>query len=259
MRKKIIYYIAFASVFMTLLSCKTQEKITYYQNIDNLSSLENSGSYETVLQPDDLLMIIVSSTDMEAALPFNLESVVTPRVNGQAEMGQRQIQMYLVDREGNIEFPILGTLKVSGVAKTAFVEILKEKLKKYLKDPIVNIRLMNFKVSVQGEVNRPGVVNSLTERMTLPEAISLAGDLTIYGKRNNIILIRENQGKKEIKRIDITKADFINSPYYYLMQNDMIYVEPNSAKASASTFNQNMPIWVSLTSVLISLVLLFKK
>ena len=242
-----------------LFSCKTQEKIAYYQNIETVLNNSESKNYEVKMQPDDLLMIIVSSTDMEAAMPFNLESVLTPRVNGQADMGQRQVQMYLIDKEGNIEFPVLGTLKIGGLTKTEFVTSLKDKLKKYLKDPVINIRLMNFKVSVQGEVNRPGVVTSVTERLTLPEAISLAGDLTIYGKRNNIVVIRENQGVKEVKRIDITKSDFINSPYYYLQQNDLIYVEPNGARANSSTFNQNMPVWVSLTSVLISLVLLFKK
>jgi polysaccharide biosynthesis/export protein len=253
---KHIVYLCFA---LFLFSCTPTKNISYYQDIDSLASKSNTAvNFETTIQPDDLLMIIVTSTDIEAAVPFNLESVLMPELSRQAYMGQRQMQMYLVDKSGNIEFPVLGTLNVGGQPKDIVLNSLKEKLKKYIKDPIVNMRIMNFKVSVQGEVNRPGVVTSATERLTLPEALSLAGDLTIYGKRNNIIIVRENKGVREIKKIDITKSDFINSPYYYLMQNDLIYVEPNGAKASASTFNQNIPVWVSLSSVLISLVLLFK-
>ncbi|WP_258929480.1 polysaccharide biosynthesis/export family protein [Flavobacterium davisii] len=123
----------------------------------------------------------------------------------------------------------------------------------------MNVRIMNFKVSVIGEVAKPGTFNVVSERITLPEALSLAGDLTIYGKRNNVLLIRENEGKKTYHRIDLTKSDFMNSAYYYLKQNDLIYIEPNRARANASTFNQNIPVWISLSSVLISLVLLFKK
>ncbi|MES2812664.1 MAG: polysaccharide biosynthesis/export family protein [Bacteroidota bacterium] len=257
---KLFKYSLLIGLSILLSNCSSQKDISYYQDIDAMASKNNeSVNFETVIQPDDLLMIIVTSTDIEAAIPFNLESVLMPQINGQAGMGQRQMQMYLVDKAGTIEFPVLGTLSVGGQTKTNVLFSLKEKLKKYLKDPVINMRIMNFKVSVQGEVNRPGVVTSVTERLTLPEALSLAGDLTIYGKRNNIVVVRENQGKREIKRIDLTKADFINSPYYYLMQNDLIYVEPNSAKANSSTFNQNIPVWVSLSSVLISLVLLFKK
>lgn len=254
---KPINYLVVVLLSLLLVNCKSQKDITYYQNIDSLTSTSNQ--YELIIQPDDLLMIIVSSTDMEAAIPFNLESTIMPRVGGQSEMGQRQVQMYLVDKEGNIEFPVLGSLKIGGLSKIKAVETVKQGLKKYLKDPIVNMRVMNFKVTVQGEVNKPGVVASITERLTLPEALSLAGDLTIYGKRNNVVVVREIDGKKEIKRLDLTKSDFINSPYYYLAQNDLIYVEPNKAKANSSTFNQNIPVWVSLSSVLISLVLLFKK
>ena len=118
------------------------------------------------------------------------------------------------------------------------------------------MRIINFKVTVQGEVTKPGSFTIASERITLPEALSLAGDLTIYGKRDNIILVREVNNKKTFNRIDITKADFINSPYYYLSQNDLLYVEPNKAKANTSTvFNQNGPIWIAIASLLSSVVL----
>lgn len=256
---KYLKSILLLGVLLFLSNCTTSKKISYYQDIDSSNVSGSSLNYETLIQPDDLLLIVVSSIDAEAAMPFNLETYISPPVTGQAFAGQRQMQMYLVDKAGNIEFPVLGTINVGGQPKNSVLSSLKERLKKYLKDPIINMRIMNFKVSVQGEVNRPGVVTTTAERLTLPEALSLAGDLTIYGKRNNIILVRENQGKKEVKRIDLTKSDFINSPYYYLMQNDLIYVEPNKAKASSSTFNQNIPVWISLSSVILSLVLLFKK
>lgn len=244
--------------FLLLISCSQTQKIAYYQNADVISP-NASMTYESKLQPDDLLLITVSSPDPEAAAPFNAETMIVPMANGQSYAGQQQKQLYLIDKEGNIEFPVLGTIAVTGKTKIEATKMLKDKLLMYIKNPIVNIRIINFKVTVQGEVAKPGTYTISSERITIPEALSLAGDLTIYGKRNNILLVREVDGKKIIQRIDITKTDFINSPYYYLTQNDLIYVEPNVAKANSSTFNQNIPIWISLSSVVISLVLLFKK
>lgn len=243
---------------MIAFGCSQTKKIAYYQNIDGLQQ-ESALSYESKIQPDDLLLITVSSPDPEAVAPFNPETMVVPLTNGQAYAGQQQKQLYLVDKEGNVEFPVLGSLKFGGKTKIEVNKLLKDLLQKYVKNPIVNIRIMNFKITVQGEVVRPGTFTITSERITIPEALSLAGDLTIYGKRNNVILIREVDGKKNIHRIDLTKADFINSPDYYLSQNDLLYVEPNGPKANSSTFNQNIPIWISLSSVVISLVLLFKK
>lgn len=240
-------------------SCGQQKKIAYYQNVDSFKDLSGT-QYESKIQPDDLLMIIVSAPDPEAAAPFNLsaESVATPTTQS-LTMSQRQHMLYLVDKNGSIEFPILGTIDLMGKTKNEAITVLKDKLLQYIKNPIINIRVMNYKVSVQGEVTRPGTYPITSERITLMEAISLAGDLTIYGKRQNVLIIREVDGKKIIGRVDLTKSDFMNSPFYYLVQNDVVYVEPNSAKSNSSTFNQNIPVWVSLSSVLISLVLLFKK
>lgn len=254
-----IYLILVVCFLLFLTACSSKKNITYYQNIDQSNVSNSDTNFETTIQPDDLLLILISSVDVEAAAPFNLETTIVPSANGQGAMAQRQQQLYLVDHEGKIEFPILGELQIGGLSKTQTIQLIKDKLKKYLKDPIVNLRIMNFKVSIQGEVNKPGVITSVSERMTLPEALSLAGDLTIYGKRNNILVIREVQGKKQFNRIDLTKSDFINSSFYYLSQNDLIYVEPNNAKANSSTFNQNIPVWISLSSVILSLILLFKK
>lgn len=260
MKLKTIYISLVVLVAITLGSCNQQKNIAYYQNIEAQTANSSQMSYDPTIQPDDLLMIIVSAEDAEAAAPFNLEAAIVPTMVGQSTMGQRQHQMYLVDKNGTIEFPVLGSLNVVNKTKTEVVRDLKNRLaSKYIKNPIVNLRIMNFKVTVQGEVTRPGSYPINSERITLPEALSLAGDMTIYGKRNNVIVIREVDNKKSVFKVDMTSAEFINSPAYYLKQNDLVYVEPNAAKANSSTFNQNIPVWISLSSVLISLVLLFKK
>lgn len=255
-----LYKSLFIIATLALVSCKQQKNIAYYQSLEGQTSELNSNSYDAKIQPDDLLLIIVSAEDAEAAAPFNLETAMVPTLVGQSAIGQRQHQMYLVEKNGTIEFPVLGTLNVTNKTKTEVVQDLKNRLSaKYIKNPIVNLRIMNYKVSVQGEVARPGSYTINSERITLPEALSMAGDMTIYGKRNNVMVIREVDNKKTILKVDMSKSDFINSPAYYLKQNDLIYVEPNAAKANSSTFNQNIPVWISLSSVLISLVLLFKK
>ena len=249
-----IFFLLIISIFFT--SCSEKKNIPYYQNIDKLTSQNETSNFESKIQPDDLLMIIVSAPDPEAAAPFNLESISVPTAIGQTVPSQRQQQLYLVDAKGMVQFPVLGEIKMSGQSKSEIIDFLKKKLKLYIKDAIINMRIVNFKVTVQGEVTRPGSFNIASERVTLPEALSLAGDLTIFGKRNNIVLVREVDNKKSFNRIDITKADFINSPYYYLSQNDLIYVEPNSARSKVATgFTQNGPIWIAIASLVSSIVL----
>ena len=241
-------------------SCASKKEIVYYQNIDGINTSQNIASYEVKIQPDDLLMIIVSAEDPEIAMPFNLTTVTIPNAsNLQSAMGQQTIQSYLVDRNGNIEFPVLGKLQVGGLTRTEVLQSLKDKIGVYIKNPIINLRIMNFKVSLQGEVNSPGTYSVASERVTLIEALSMAKDLTIYGKRKNILVIREINGVKSYNRVDITKADFINSPFYYLAQNDIIYVEPNNTKVNAAAVGPNTSVIISAISILISLsVLLFK-
>lgn len=241
-------------------SCASKKDIIYYQNIDEINDPQNAVSYEVKIQPDDLLMIIVTAEDPEIALPFNLMSVTMPNTaNLQAATGQQTNQSYLVDRSGNIEFPILGKLHVGGLTRTELLQLLKDKIGVYIKNPIINLRIMNFKVSLQGEVNVPGTYTVSSERITLIEALSMAKDLTIYGKRDNILVIREVNGVKSYTRVDITKADFINSPFYYLTQNDVIYVQPNNVKVNASAVGPNTSVIISAISILITIsVLLFK-
>ncbi|MFM9987032.1 polysaccharide biosynthesis/export family protein [Flavobacterium sp.] len=255
-KRNLLIYFLLGLNLLLITSCGNKKQIAYYQNINQVASQEITNNFESKIQPDDLLMIVVSTPDPEAAAPFNLETISVPTAIGQTTQGQRQQQLYLVDANGLIQFPVLGEIKTGGQTKAEIISLLKSKLKKYINDAIINIRIINFKVTVQGEVVRPGSFTIASERITLPEALSLAGDLTIYGKRDNIILVREVNNKKTFNRIDITKADFINSPYYYLSQNDLLYVEPNKAKSNTSTgFNQNVPIWISVASLISSAVL----
>lgn len=247
----------FFLMVLFFFSCKPAKEVVYYQNIDGFSSTEKANSYEIKIQPDDLLMIIVSADDFESALPFNLTTISVPSsISTVAFRGQETLQSYLVDASGAIDFPVLGKLEVGGLSRTELVQLLKVKISKYIKNPIINIRLMNFKVSVQGEVTTPGTFSVNSDRLTLIEAISMARDLTIYGKRENILIIRDINGVKSYNRVDITKADFINSPFYYLAQNDVVYVEPNKVRINGAAVGSNTAVIISVTSLFITLITL---
>ncbi|MFY0483140.1 polysaccharide biosynthesis/export family protein [Flavobacterium sp. PLA-1-15] len=254
-------FFAIAILTMLLTSCASREKIVYYQDIKNLSSSENK-TYEPLLKPDDLLMIFISAPDPEAAAPFNLSTVSLAGNTGSGlsnvenSGGQVRYQTYLIDSNGYIQFPIVGNIKLGGLTREAALLSIKTSLKKYIQEPIVNLRILNYKVTVQGEVVRPGVFNILTERVTLPEAISMAGDMTIYGKRDNVLIIREVDGVRTSNFVDMTKSDFINSPFYYLSQNDLIVVEPNKTRVNSSVVGPNISVIISSLSLLITVVAL---
>ena len=245
----------FILIFL-FFSCASRKDIIYYQNIEDINGKQNTNSYEVKIKADDLLMIVVSAEDPEIAIPFNLTTAAVPSSNVTSVGGQQSMQTYLVDSEGMIDFPILGKLQIGGMTRTELTNLLHEKISKYIKKPIVNIRITNFKISVQGEVIAPGTFDIRTERVTLPEALSMARDLTIYGKRNNILVIREVNGLKSFNRVDITKADFMNSPFYYLTQNDVVYVEPNDTKVNGSKVGPNTGVIISITSLLITITTL---
>ena len=238
-----------------LFSCASKKDMIYYQDVDALGTQEKTNSYEIKIQPDDLLMILVSAEDPEIAIPFNITTNVTGVANPDT-MGIQSSQLYLVDAQGCIEFPVLGKLKVSGLTRSEFLTIIQNKIANYIKNPIVNLRIMNFKVSIQGEVTAPGTYPISSERITLIEALSRAGDLTVYGKRNNILIIREIDGIKSYNRVDITKAGFMNSPFYYLTQNDVVYVEPNQNKINVAAVNPSTGLIFSVVSILITLTTL---
>lgn len=253
MSKKICCFVV---ILVTLLSCSSSSKIVY---LNSSGSLDSNLKFETTLQSDDQLLIIVSSENPEAASPYNLR---TYAYNGSTEnaIAQERNQSYIVDKEGNIDFPMLGTIKVGGLTRIEVTNKVKNLLKNgHISDPIVNVRLLNFKVSVLGEVAKPGMFSISGERVTLMEALALAGDLTIYGKRDNILLIREKNGTKTYEKIDITKTDFINSSNYYLSQNDVIYVEPNKTRVNSSVVGPNLTIGISALSLVVTILALTLK
>lgn len=243
----------FFLILVTLVSCTSPSKMVY---LSSTGKLDANVKFETTLQPDDQLLIIVSSENAEAASPYNLKTVAF-QGNSENILAQERNQAYVVDQDGNIEFPMLGTIKVGGLTRIEATNKIKDLLKNgHLSDPIVNVRLLNFKVSVLGEVANPGVFPISGERVTLVEALALAGDLTIYGKRNSILLIREKNGVKTYEKIDITKTDFINSPNYYLTQNDVVYVEPNKTRVNSSVIGPNLTVGISALSLVVTILAL---
>ena len=241
-----------------MTSCTTSKEVVYFQDEKISKSDQTSLSSDLIYKPNDLLTINVSGLDPDAVRPFNLP-VVAYSNSVLSAQGNLKMQTYLIDINGNIEFPVLGTIKLEGLTRTAATALLKEKLTEYLKDPIVNIRLANFTVTVLGEVNNPGTYTIQDERISLIEALGLAGDLTIYGKRDNIFLIREDNGIKRFTKFDLTSIKVVNSQNYYLTQNDVIYVEPNKSKIRSATYNQNNGVLISAVSTLATIIAILIK
>lgn len=235
-------------------SCISQKDVTYFQaeNENKISDkAEIKYQYISKIQMGDILGIMVSSLSPEASMMFN----PYPNIPGGIQTTQTNSPMaatgYLVDEEGFISLPLAGKLKVAGLNVKSATDQITEKLNQYLMQPTVNVRVLNFKVSILGEVARPSVYTVANEKITLPEALSLAGDLTIFGKRNNILVIREVEGKREFARVDITKRDFFDSPYYYLHSNDVIYVEPGKGRITSTDRTvQLAPMIISALSLL---------
>ena len=253
-KKYVAYLVVCMAVFFT--ACTSTKKIIYLQDVVPLKQQEIEQKYEVIIHGDDLLAIMVNSRDPELALPFNMP-MVSYQLGSNAG-GQQRVLGYLVDTNGNIDFPILGEIHVEGLTRMQLTELIKNKLIEgdLIKDPIVTVQFLNFKISVMGEVGRPGSFTISGDRITLLEALSMAGDLTIYGRRD-----RENNGKRTILFHDLRSADIFNSPCYYLQQNDIVYVEPNKAKSGQSSINQNnsIGVWVSVISLLTTIaVLIFK-
>ena len=241
-----------------LASCQSYKKVPYLQDSEVVGqTAQQETLYDAKIMSKDLLTIVVSCTSPELAVPFNL-TVASP-ASGAAGNNQLTtqpvLQSYLVDNDGKINFPVLGELKVGGLTKKEAEQLIIEKLKPYIKEtPIVTVRMVNYKISVLGEVVRPGTFTISNEKVNLLEALAMAGDMTIYGIRDNVKLIREGaDGKQQIITLDLNKAETLLSPYYWLQQNDIVYVTPNKAKARNSDISNSTSLWFSATSILISL------
>lgn len=244
-------------VLLLASSCISGKKITYYQNMEAVEKEASAAKNSLQIMPNDLLTISVAAENLEAVQPFNLPVVGTPNVMDPTRVsGQPQLQTYLVDSEGNIEFPVLGTVHVAGMTRQELSNQLKQQLQEFVQGPIVNIRIVNFQVTVLGEVARPGTFSIPDEYLSLNKALGFAGDLTIYGKRDNVLIIREGLEGKTYNYVDLTDSNLLNSPFYYLQQNDVVYVEPNNAQKQGAAYNRNASVYISIASVLISLAIL---
>lgn len=256
-KKQLISSVVTALLVVLLGSCSGTKDVAYFQNSSSVDLAASQVLYDARIMPKDVLTITVSTTDPDAAVPFNM-TVPTPLTQGQrTSYSQAMLQSYLVDNDGNIDFPKVGSVHLGGLTKAEAERLIQSKIKPYMNEmenPIVTVRMSNYKISVIGEVNRPGMYTVTNEKISILEALAQAGDLTIYGVRNNVKLIREDStGLKSVHVLNLNDANVINSPYYYLQQNDIVYVEPNKVKAQNSSVGSMTTLWFSATSILISL------
>ncbi|MBX3256828.1 MAG: polysaccharide biosynthesis/export family protein [Chitinophagaceae bacterium] len=244
----------FVSIIVCFSSCVDTKKAAYFYGIGDTTILSPYNAVpEPVITRNDILTISVSSANPEADIPFNTPNTMASTQGGNLGALAQQTSGYLVNPEGIIQFPVLGNIKVGGMTKNEIKEMLTKELsdRKLLVDPVVNIRIINFRVTVMGEVRNPSVVSVPSEKMSLLEALGMAGDLTVYAKRDNVLLIREEGGQKVIRRINLNSQDLFKSPYYYLKSNDIVYVEANAARlGSAERSMQLAPLVLSSISVM---------
>ena len=254
----------FLSLLFTLMSCTAYKDVPYFQNAATYDSSVSAGLPDITIKPKDMLTIFVTSTDEEAVAQFNIrdprpideESVADGQVHtSRSRTGQ--IHHYLVDNNGEIDFPVLGHLKVEGLTIEQANSMIKSKIAPYLNanaDYLVNVMIDNFEVTVMGEVKNPDVFSVTRNRLTVLEALAMAGDMTVYGKRDNVKILRElTDGTYEVHELDLRDANIVNSPYYYLQQRDVVYVEPNTAMAQNASVGRTKTLWIRGIHIVISL------
>jgi len=261
MKRLFIFFISAGIIASLLASCSTET----YKNIDYLQDVVQDSTWAMkvnqgiVIQPKDQVSIVVSCREPKIAAMFNLSNV---SYQAGSEMvsggGNVRLMGYAVSNEGDIDFPILGKMHVAGLTRWELSEKIKSELIStgMVQDPVVTVEFMNFKVSVMGEVSSPGTYTITGDKINLLEALSLAKDLTIYGRRDNVTVVREQNGERNLYKVDLRSKDLFESPAYYLQQNDVVYVYPNKVRAGQSTLNENSvrstSFWMSLTSTLVS-------
>lgn len=260
-------HLLFLSVVLFLCSCASAGQVSYFQDVEGRYTAPAQTPTPIKVQPDDKIAILVNSKDPELANLFNLP-VVSRYLGSNSEGGTTAMQGglsgYTVNSEGNIDFPVLGSVKVAGLSREEIGILIKNELvsENLIKDPVVTVEFLNLTVSVLGEVSKPGRYNIDKDRITLLEAVSMAGDLTIYGKRDNVAVVRKENGQENVYRVDLSSGRALySSPVYYLRQNDVIYVEPNKMRARQSTVNGNnvrsSSFWISLASLATTVTLIF--
>ncbi len=240
---------------LVMSSCATKKEIIYFQDIEELDLQEISQNFEPIIEKNDILYISVSSMNEEVVKPFQRASTAAATATNL----NPGLQGYLVGSDGTIQFPVLGAIDVAGKTRKDVQGSLKEQLSAFVTDVVVDVRIMNFKVTVLGEVNNPGVYTIDDERVTLPQALGLAGDLTEDGQRDRVVVIREENGKQRISRIDLTGSDLFSSPFFFLKQNDVVYVEPSLRGVKKSGFIPDIPALLSLATVVLSATILITR
>ncbi|TBN06541.1 polysaccharide export protein [Hyunsoonleella flava] len=232
-------------LLLSFFSCASKKNVVYFQTAKDFETIVDTSTFTPKLKVNDIISVYVSTFDLEAVEPFNLKK-------GQTNSGGLQYIDYLIDIDGNIDYPVLGKIKLLGLSVEQAKELLKDKLSDYLKDPIVNIRILNFRIAVLGEVNNPGMYEVSGERITLLEAIALAGDLRIKAKRENVLVVRDFNGTKTYTRVDLTNKELFNSPVYFLTQNDVVYVQPNKSAITQAYFDGRVGAAISIASIIIT-------
>jgi polysaccharide export outer membrane protein len=250
--KKII---SLLSIVILVTSCATKKEIIYFQDAETLNEKLNDQSFEPIIESNDILYIAISSMDEAVLVPFRRNT----GLEGNITNSNAGLEGYLVNVDGVINFPVIGDIAVAGKSRGQVKDQLKAELSEYITDVVVDVRIINFKITVIGEVNAPGVYTIADERVTLPQALGLAGDLSEDGKRDNVMVIREVGGKQQVARIDLTKTDFFTSPYYFLKQNDVVYVEPSLKGVKKSGFIPDVPALLSLVTIVLSSIILLTR
>ena len=245
----------FIGMLVCLLgACASPKDVVYLQDVKINSRVKAALQYRTVIHVDDLLSIVVSCDDIETALPFNTPMIGLGQNN--TRTGNDQLYGYLVDTDGTIDFPVLGKIKVEGLSRTELAAELKEKLSGYLKNPIVTIQFLNFKVTVLGEVRNPGSYKVNSERISILDALGMAGDLQINAKRKNVLVMREDGNEKVFSRVDLTSSELLHSPFFYLQQNDVVYAEPSRGRIVGGNAGTFLPYILSSVSTFVAVLAL---
>jgi polysaccharide export outer membrane protein len=228
----------------------SKKDVVYFQNAKNFETIVDTDTFNVKLKVGDILSIYISTLDLTVTQPYNL--IKTTGVGG-------ELIDYLVDVEGNIDYPVLGKINLLGLTIEEAKQVFKKKFSdgNLLKDPVVIIRVMNFRITVHGEVNSPGVYYVSGERISILEALGMAGDLTIKGRRDNVLIVRDFNGAKTYTKIDLTNKEVFNSPVYYLTQNDYIYVQPNNSAISNASGDSRVGTIISITSFILTTALIF--
>ncbi|MYY26411.1 polysaccharide biosynthesis/export family protein [Elizabethkingia anophelis] len=264
---KIRSFLMLLLVVLAIVSCRTRNDINYLQDVEKAATETALRMENNTLQPGDQLVINIMAKDLDVVKPFNQnyssgQILQNPQLSGNVSpaINTASGPTYTIDQNGNIDFPVLGTIAVKGLSIGQFKQEIYNRVTRYVKEPTISVKLNNFRVSLMGEVARPGEYIIVDGQTNLMKALALAGDLTMYGVRDNVLLIRTVDGKMEKVRVDLTRSDFINSPYYNLKQGDVIYVSANKTKEKTSRLDPNMPIYISVASIVVTiLALVFKK